>query len=119
VPFLDHILIEKVARIPSKNKIKKRKRKYILKKLAERRLPHEIVWRRKAGFGAPVGAWLKGQAKEIMLDLLSEETIKKRGYFQYPTILKLIKNHLSGKEYNTLQLWQLMTLELWHQIFLD
>jgi asparagine synthase (glutamine-hydrolysing) len=119
VPFLDHRLIEKAAKIPSKFKIRNSKRKYILKKTIEKRLPHEIVWRKKAGFGAPIGAWLKGKAKEMMLDLLSEENIKKRGYFNYPYVKTIVDNHLNGKEYNANQLWQLMTLELWHREFID
>jgi asparagine synthase (glutamine-hydrolysing) len=119
VPFLDHKFIEKVAKIPGKLKIKNGKSKYIYKKTVERDLPEEVVWRKKAGFGAPVGAWLKGQAKDMMLGLLSEETIKKRGYFNYPFVSAMIDNHLSGKEYNANQLWQLMTLELWHQKFVD
>jgi asparagine synthase (glutamine-hydrolysing) len=119
VPYLDHLLIEQVARIPGRLKIRNGKRKYIFKKLAERYLPREIVWRKKAGFGAPIGAWLKGQLKEMMRDLLSEETIRRRGYFNPAYISQMIAAHLSGREYNANQLWQLMTLELWHQIFID
>ncbi len=119
VPFLDHLFIENVARIPGYYKVKNWKRKYILKKTVEKLLPHDVVWRKKAGFGAPIGAWLKGQAKEMMLDLLSEETIKKRGYFNHSYVTKMIDKHLNNKEYNANQLWQLMTLELWHQKFID
>ena len=119
VPFLDHILIEKVAQIPAHLKIKSRTRKYILKKAVEKKLPPEIVWRKKAGFGAPVGAWLKGQAKELMRDLLSEETVRKRGLFNHAAVNNMIDNHLSGREYNANQIWQLMTLELWLQTFID
>lgn len=119
VPFLDHLFIENMAAIPGNYKIKNGKRKYILKKTSEKYLPSEIVWRKKAGFGAPIGAWLKGQAKNMMLDLLAEENIKKRGYFNYPYVKSIIDNHLNGKEYNANQLWQLMTLELWHREFID
>jgi len=119
VPYLDHFLIENVARIPGSYKIRHGKRKYILKKVAERYLPKKIICRKKAGFGAPVGAWLKGQLKEMMLDLLSEETVKRRGYFNYSFIAELIKNHLNNREYNANQLWQLIMLELWHQVFID
>lgn len=119
VPFLDHLFIETVSRIPSRFKMKRTTRKYILKKTVEKNLPSKVVWRKKAGFGAPVGAWLKGQAKEMMLDLLSEETVQRRGYFNYSYVSALIDNHLRGREYNANQLWQLITLELWHQEFID
>jgi asparagine synthase (glutamine-hydrolysing) len=119
VPFLDHLFIEEMSRIPSGLKIRKGRRKYILKKSAEKRLPHDVVWRKKAGFGAPVGAWLKGEAREMMMDLLSEETIKKRGYFNHKYVSRVINNHLLDREYNANHLWQLMTLELWHREFID
>ena len=119
VPFLDHLFIENIARIPGQYKLRNGKRKYILKKTSEKYLPYEIVRRKKAGFGAPIGAWLKGQAKDMMLDLLSEETIKKRGHCNYPYVETIINNHLKEKEYNANQLWQFMTLELWHQEFID
>lgn len=119
VPFLDHLLIETAAAIPSRFKLRKGIRKYILKRTAQPYLPPEIVWRRKAGFGAPVGAWLKGRAREMMRDLLSEHTLKRRGYFDCSYVSSLIRDHLEGREYNANQLWQLMVLELWHQEFMD
>jgi asparagine synthase (glutamine-hydrolysing) len=119
VPFLDHLLIEQAARMPANLKINGQVQKYILKKTADRYLPREIVWRRKAGFGAPIGAWLKGQAREMMLDLLSETTVNRRGHFHYPALKAIIDDHLSGREYNANQLWQLLTLELWQQEFID
>jgi len=119
VPYLDHLFIEEVAKIPSCFKLKKGRRKYILKRVSEKYLPKEIVWRKKAGFGAPVGAWLKDQLKDMMLDLLSEKSVKKRGYFNYKYVRYAIDNHLKEKEYNAIQLWQLMILEIWHQVFID
>jgi asparagine synthase (glutamine-hydrolysing) len=119
VPFLDHKLIEQVACIPSRFKINGLKRKYILKKTVEKYMPKKIVWRKKVGFAAPIGSWLKGQVKEMMYDLLSEETVKRRGYFNYTYIASMISDHMSGKAYNANQIWQLMTLELWHQQFID
>ncbi len=119
VPFLDHLFVERMAKIPSRFKIRHGKRKYIFKKTADRYLPQAIVWRKKAGFGAPIGAWLKGQAYEMMRDLLSEDTLKKRGYFNARHVSRIIRDHLEGREYYANQLWQLMAFELWHQTFID
>ena len=119
VPFLDHLFIEKMAQIPDNLKIRNGKRKYLFKKTCEMHLPKKIVWRKKAGFGAPIGAWIKGELREMMLDLLSEKTIKKRGYFNHALISIMIDDHVKGKEYYANQLWQLMTFELWHQIYID
>ena len=70
------------ARMPPDLKLRGLKRKYILKKAAEKLLPREVVWRKKAGFGAPIRSWLRGPLQPMVNDLLSEETIKRRGLFQ-------------------------------------
>jgi asparagine synthase (glutamine-hydrolysing) len=119
VPFLDHKLVEGAARMPASMKLRGGRGKYVLKKVAEKYLPRRIVWRKKAGFGAPVGAWIKGQAREMMLDLLSEETVRRRGWFNYPAVREIVDGHLEGREYNANQIWQLMTFELWQQQFTD
>ena len=74
-PFLNVELVELAARIPSHLKIKGIKRKYILKKAVEQILPKEIIWRKKAGFSAPVRSWLRGALRPLVEDLLSEETL--------------------------------------------
>ena len=119
VPFLDDRFVELSGGVPQDLKLNGRVGKYILKKASSRLLPDEIIWRKKAGFGAPVGAWIKGDLKEMTLDLLSEKKIKERGYFNYSAVKKMIEVHYSGKEYNALQIWQLLTLEIWHRVFID
>ena len=74
VPLLDDELVALAARIPSSLKLHGLRRKYVFKKSQERVLPRDIVWRRKAGFGAPVRAWLSGDLAPMVADLLSEET---------------------------------------------
>lgn len=119
VPFLDDSLVDLLSHVPPGLKIKGNVRKYILRKVAEGLLPKRIVWRKKAGFGAPIGSWLKTDLKEMILDLMSESTVGRRGYFNYAEIQKLVKGHYSGFQYNASQLWQLLTLEIWHRVFID
>ena len=119
VPLLDHELVELSARIPAALKLKGLTRKYILKRAAERWLPREIVYRRKAGFSAPVRAWLVRDLRGMVEDLLSETNITKRGYFDYEYVKRLIDDNLSGREDNGLKVFQLLTLELWHRQFID
>ncbi|MEO7538400.1 MAG: asparagine synthase C-terminal domain-containing protein, partial [Pyrinomonadaceae bacterium] len=119
VPFLNKDLVELSARIPSSLKIKGLKRKYVLKKAVESLLPREVIWRRKAGFGAPVRSWLRGALRPMVDDLLSIETLKRRGYFDPAAVRKLIDTNLSGREDLNLQVFQLLTFELWVQKFLD
>ncbi len=119
VPFLNHELMELAARMPVNLKLRGLKRKYILKRVAEKLLPKEIVWRKKAGFGAPIRSWLRGPLKPMIDDLLSEETIRRRGLFQPAAVQKIISANQSGQEDFNLQVFQLLTLELWQQQFLD
>lgn len=119
VPFLNHQLMELAARMPVNLKLRGLKRKYILKRAAEKLLPKEIVWRRKAGFGAPIRSWLRGPLKPMVDDLLSEATVRRRGLFQPAEVQKLISSNQSGREDFNLQVFQLLTLELWQREFLD
>lgn len=119
VPFLNVELMELSARMPPDLKLKGLKRKYILKRAAEKLLPHDVVWRKKAGFGAPIRSWLRGALKPMVDDLLSEGQIKKRGLFDAGEVRRVISDNLSGKEDFNLQVFQLLTLELWMQAFLD
>jgi asparagine synthase (glutamine-hydrolysing) len=119
VPFLNRAMIEFTARIPPELKLHGFKRKFILKRALEKLLPHEIVWRKKAGFGAPIRSWLRGALKPLVDDLLSEETVRRRGLFRPQEIRRIIDLNLSGREDYNLQVFQLLNLELWHRQFID
>src|SRR5436190_16671514 len=119
VPFLNRAMIEFAARMPPELKLKGLKRKYILKRAAEKLLPHDAVWRKKAGFGAPIRSWLRGALRPMVDDLLSEETIKRRGLFRPQEVRRIIETNLSGREDYNLQVFQLLNLELWMRVFLD
>ncbi|HET9529724.1 MAG TPA: asparagine synthase C-terminal domain-containing protein, partial [Blastocatellia bacterium] len=119
VPLLDHELVEMAARIPARLKLKGLTGKYIFKRAARRWLPREIVNRKKAGFSAPVRAWLVRELRDTVEDLLSESNIRRRGYFNYSGVRRLIDDNLSGREDNSLKVFQLLTLELWHRTFID
>ncbi len=119
VPFLDHELVEMAARIPARLKLKGLTRKYILKRAAESWLPAEIIHRKKAGFSAPLRAWLVRDLRDMVEDLLSESNVRSRGLFNYAAVRNLIDDNLSGREDNSLKVFQLLTLELWHREFID
>ena len=119
VPFLNYELVELAARMPVDLKLRGLKRKYILKRVAEKLLPKDVVWRKKAGFGAPIRSWLRGPLRPMVDDLLSEETIRKRGLFNPQEVRRVIEMNLSGREDYNLQVFQLLTLELWQRTFID
>jgi asparagine synthase (glutamine-hydrolysing) len=119
VPLLDDELVALAARIPSSLKLHGTRRKYVFKKSQERVLPRNIVWRRKAGFGAPVRAWLSGDLAPMIADLLCEETVSRRGLVDPGAVRRLLDDNASGRADTSLQLYALLTLELWHQTFVD
>ncbi|MDQ6652308.1 MAG: asparagine synthase (glutamine-hydrolyzing) [Acidobacteriota bacterium] len=119
VPFLNYELMELAARMPPHLKLRGLKRKYILKRAAEKLLPKEIVWRKKAGFGAPIRSWLRGPLRPLVADVLSEQTIRKRGLFHPAEVKRIIDANQSGREDFNLHVFQLLTLELWQRTFID
>ena len=119
VPFIDKLVITKTMEVPGKYKIKKGESKYILKKAAERFLPNKIIYRAKASFGAPIRSWISDDLKPMVDDLLSKETIEKRGFFNFSFIKKIIENDRNGTEDNAYQIYQLLTLELWCREYID
>ena len=119
VPFLNLEMLELAARMPPNLKLRGLKRKYILKRAAEQLLPREIVWRKKAGFGAPIRSWLRGPLRPMVDDLLSAETVKRRGIFRPEEVRRIIDANLSVREDFNLQVFQLLNLELWQREFID
>ncbi|PYS72351.1 MAG: asparagine synthase (glutamine-hydrolyzing) [Acidobacteria bacterium] len=119
VPFLNREMIDMASRMPVNLKLRGLKRKYILKRALESVLPADVVWRKKAGFGAPIRSWLRGPLRPLIDDLLSEETIKRRGIFQPREVKRVIDANFSGREDYNLQVFQLLGLEMWMRTFLD
>ena len=90
-----------------------------LKKVARRWLPSQIVDRKKQGFPMPFSIWFRGRARSFVRDLLSPHTIQRRGYFNPAYVQNLLNQHEAGSADHGALLWGLLSVELWHRIFLD
>ncbi len=119
VPLLDDEVVGLAATIPPQLKLHDFRRKYIFRRAMEGTLPTEVIRRRKAGFGAPVRAWLTGDLKELLHDTLSPASVAARGLLDPVEVQRLMAANETGAEDNALRLWALLTLELWQQTFLD
>jgi asparagine synthase (glutamine-hydrolysing) len=123
VPFLDRELVEFVAwNVPPELKLKGRVKpttKYILREAMRDILPAEVLRQPKAGFAAPVDYWLAHDLKDAVDDLLSETRLRRRGVFRPEAVRRFVDEHRSGREDWSMQIWQMLTLELWMQTFLD
>jgi asparagine synthase (glutamine-hydrolysing) len=114
VPYIDMEVIKIAFQINSKFKIKNNEQKFILKKVAEKWLPNEIIYRPKAGFTLPLRAWIKKDLNSVVSEyILSENGLKKRSIFKESFLKKIVYDEHSDKEDNSQKIWQLLTLEQW------
>ena len=119
VPFLDVDLVEYSMSIPADLKMKGKETKYILKKVAERYLPHDIIYRPKTGFGAPVRSWITNELEPLIQERLAPDRILKRGLFNPDKVWELINLNKSGKIDASYSIWALLALESWCIQFID
>jgi asparagine synthase (glutamine-hydrolysing) len=119
VPFLDHVLVEFAARIPSELKTQGLKGKRILKMAIRDLLPDSIVNRRKMGFPTPISSWLKGPQLDSVEALLLDQRTLARCLTKVEAVRQLFSEHRSGHRDHTDRLWRLLNLELWHRVFID
>ncbi len=120
VPFLDYRLVEFSMSLPAKLKVPNRTTtKHILKKAVEPILPHNIIYRRKQGFWAPVNEWLRNQWYDYAYQTVLNAPIINNGIFNKDYIKNLFENHKSGKQQNGLKIFTLLELSLWHDRFFN
>ena len=119
VPFLDLELVEFASRIPSGLKQRGSTGKWILKKAMEPFLPHDIIYRPKTGFGAPLRHWMRKELRPLLGDLLSIAALKRRGLFDPMAVQRLIVANDAGKVDASYTLLSLLCMEIWCRSFLD
>lgn len=118
VPLLDHKIIEFAATIPAELRLHNGTTKYIFKRAMANVLPAAVLEKRKQGFAIPLGVWFRGQLEPFVRDLLLSDTARGRGMFNAAAIERLLRLHASGRPME-LQLWTLISFELWCRTFLD
>lgn len=118
-PFLDHNVIEFAATLPESMKMSRFETKSLLKKVAARLVPREVVYRKKMGFGVPIGKWFRGEMRDFVSGILLSEKALTRGIVKPEILKKYVSEHISGERDHAHQLWTLLMLELWFQRFID
>jgi len=118
VPLLDHHFVEFAATIPPELKFRGNTTKYIFKKAMEGILPNDILYRTKRGFAVPLSRWFRGQLNDFVRDLLLDSTSRQRGIFNPAYVERLLELNARGRDLD-LQLWSLITFELWCRRFMD
>ncbi|MGH8703240.1 MAG: asparagine synthase (glutamine-hydrolyzing) [Burkholderiales bacterium] len=113
VPYLDHVFYETCARLDPGLKLRDGKRKYVLKRVAEKYLPHDIVHREKQVFMMPLKSWLSRELRGRVEHSLGADGLLKRNLFRPEALAKLAADHYSGRKNHSMRLWVLLVLELW------
>lgn len=116
-PFLDHVVVEYVARLPMRLKLRKGRSKYLLRRLAGPLLPAEILDRPKQGFSIPAGEWIRGPLRPLVSEALLQDP--RNPYVDSNSVASLVKAHLDRRLEDPSRVWALLMLELWYRTFID
>ncbi len=119
VPLLDNPLIDWALRLAPRHKVRGLEGKVLLKRLARKLLPPEVVDRPKVGFTVPLSPWFRGPLRELLADTLLAPACLGRGYYEPAVLRGYVEDHLAGRRDRGRELWTLLTLELWHRQWID
>ncbi|MCL5773150.1 MAG: asparagine synthase C-terminal domain-containing protein, partial [Firmicutes bacterium] len=119
VPLLGRDLVDFALAIPSKYKVDGGLGKAVFRKAVKGLLPDNLAMQRKQGFSPPEGSWYRGETMDYIRKILLTGRARKRGFFNYSYIERIIREHLSGKVNNRLIIWSLLCFEWWNRIFLE
>ena len=114
VPYLDHRFVEFCARLRPDWKVRGTTTKYLLKKVAERYLPREVIYRGKQGFTLPLTEWIAGPLRDEVTHAL-RDGLAKRGLLRADYVDDLLERQLSGRRNETGRIWSLLILEKWFE----
>jgi asparagine synthase (glutamine-hydrolysing) len=119
VPLLDVDLVRFATRLPAHHKQRGRVGKAIFKRAMEPFLPHDVIYRPKSGFGAPLRRWLRHELRAMVADTLDESAVRRRGFFDPAAVRRLIGLDGQGAVDGSYTIFALMCVELWCRRFLD
>lgn len=120
VPFIDPKIVAWTRSLPSSFLLQGGQSKRVLKRAAERELPHDLVHRKKAGFQAPVRGWVRnGPIRGLMDTYLTPERIRARGVLDPGAVKRILAESDAGQADHALRIWAFLTFELWASTFLD
>ncbi|MDH3273568.1 MAG: asparagine synthase (glutamine-hydrolyzing) [Gammaproteobacteria bacterium] len=119
VPFLDNDLVRLANALPPEFKQRGAEGKWVLKKAMEPYLPHDVIYRPKTGFGAPLRQWLHHELREWVGDILSAETLRRRGLFDPEAVTALVADDRAGRVDAAYTILGLVCVEIWCREFMD
>lgn len=118
-PLCDYALTEFVTSLPRRYRLKGSRTKHILKEVAAKWIPRDIIDRKKVGFDSPIGQWFKDELRPFLQSFLSREQVRQSGILNPEKVQEIIGDHLSGRRDYSLQLWSLVALEAWYRMYIE
>jgi asparagine synthase (glutamine-hydrolysing) len=119
VPLIDRELVSLAARLPLRFKQRGRIGKWVLREAMKPYLPRDVLYRKKAGFGAPLRHWLRDDLRPLVDDVLSERSLRDRGIFDPAGVRRLIALNDERKLDATYPIFGMICIELWCRMFID
>ena len=119
VPLLDPDLVSLAARLPIAYKQRGRMGKWVLRKAMEPYLPRDVLYREKAGFGAPLRHWLRTDLRPLVDEILSERSLRARGVFDPAAVSALVRQNAERRLDATYTIFSMICVELWCRMFVD
>lgn len=113
VPLLDHRVFELAWRTPLRQKVRNGQGKWLLRQVVNRHVPDALLNRPKAGFGIPIGDWLRGPLQGWAESLLDEQRLREDGFFEPGRIRKTWSAHVSGHASEPYRLWNVLMFQAW------
>ena len=115
VPFVDPYVFRAAFSFRGSEKIKGRTQKIPLRAAAEDWLPRDVLDRPKASFGAPLRAWVTNDLGPLIDDVLLRGELVSSGFLRLPPLRQMVSDQRSGRQDQSKQLWQLLSMELWYR----
>jgi asparagine synthase (glutamine-hydrolysing) len=116
-PFLDDQLISYMAKVPSSIKIKDGIKKYVLKEIAHKYIPKELLDRPKSGFDIPFSSWMRKELKDMIYAQINNKRLKEDNIFNSYDIIKIRDDFYNGNDNYKYKLWRIFLFQLWYENF--
>ncbi len=113
-PFLNKSLWEYTNSLSEDYLLKGWNKKHILKEAFKNEFPKDFLEKSKQGFGVPAGDWLRSSLKKELESYIEPKYLASQNIFNIDMIVKLVKNHLSGKEDNSMRIWTYYCFQKWY-----
>ena len=118
-PLLDHKILEFSASLPLEYKYQKWQSKYILKKILEKYLPKQHIYKKKKWFSVPIDKWLNNELKDLVHSYLNKDKIKNEWLLNSDIVQKYLDDFYWKKWVNPYKIWLLLIFEMWYEKYMN